>query len=528
MLLDTTYLLISFKKPQKRSKVENLLEQSKIGLVLEDAKQVTESGLEDQRLRINHTTTDFWVATPEHTAITDEQIKMLGSKEWKARLVWIGPVYRLAHIQGLKGMLCPLPTALFVKLGKAVRKSKIPDQKRLTIYLGRSTVKSLNKQSLYRSGYWYAELKHMAEKSVYNLQRELITFYKSGKKRALVEKADFDVMPMVKTASASHIYDPMYGSQWNLHRINADAGWAVTRGGGVKVVVVDYGCELGHPDLNQRFNSRGISLEDQSQPGACPNGESHGTACAGILGASINNKHRGQYEGIAGIAGECELIPVAIVRGTTSEIKDALEYALDQNADVISFSHDDPGWESETLNSEIAKAAESIVICAAAGNGSANSLSYPAKHPGVMACGAVNKDPTNSAREKRRPSSNYGSGLSVVAPGNNIPTTFNTGDGTAGRNYEYGFLSGTSSATPHVAGLAALLISAYPNDLRNNSQEVRRIIEESAEELPDYSYTDMTKDPNGIKGWESETGFGLININRAFSQAGNEFGTGTL
>jgi subtilisin family serine protease len=328
-------------------------------------------------------------------------------------------------------------------------------------------------------------------------------------------------MPLAKTACASfQVDDPLYKDQWNLHRIKAEAAWSIATGDGVKVIVLDEGCDLGHPDLRAQFLTQGINLGTMAPPGACNPGVSHGTACAGIVGASINNQL-----GIAGLAGECELIPVAIVRGSTSEIKDAIEYALDQKAVVLSFSHDDPKWETDELNEEIAQAAKQLVICAAAGNGTAQSLSYPAKHPDVIACGAVNRDPRGNDDERRRPSSNCGDGLSVVAPGEDILTTFNRNDGKLGPKNEYGYLSGTSAATPHVAGLAALLISAYKRHLRPNPQEVRRIIQESAEELPWYSYKDMTKDPHGKKGWDFETGFGLINVKRAFAQADSEFGT---
>jgi|CXWL01.1.fsa_nt_gi hypothetical protein len=522
--LDKTRLLLSFKSPQKRPTVEKLLKRTNVNLVLENERPNNEIVSDDRRLRINHTSTEYWVSTPTGTEIIDDQLKSLNSKPWKPMLAWVGPVYSLDGLQELRALLCPLPTALFVKFGERTKTPKVPTPTKLTACLGSPTFKKLTKRSRYRTGYWYVTHKATASMSVYDTALALVDAYKNKKKGAIVESATFDLMPMVKTACAPlAVDDPEYPQQWNLHRINAEDVWPHAQGQGVKVMVLDYGCDLGHPDLFQgRRTSRGIDLQTMQPPGSAMPGESHGTACAGIVGAFINNHY-----GIAGVAGGCELIPAKIVAGTTSELLDALEHALDKKVDVISFSHDDPKWERDDLNDMITVAAKHIVICAAAGNGGDPTLSYPAKHPDVIACGAVNRDPQDSKQERRRSTSNHGTGLSVVAPGDKILTTWNQNEGTVGSNYDLDYLSGTSAATPHVAGLAALLIGAFQNDLRDNPQEVRRIIQESAEELlPRYSYTDFTVDLNGKKGWNPETGFGLINVLRALRQADHEFNHG--
>lgn len=320
-----------------------------------------------------------------------------------------------------------------------------------------------------------------------------------------------------------------------MERIDAQFGWDFTRGQGVTVALLDTGVDLTHPDLRDRFNThQGFDLANPGGDGTGDPGDfSHGTACAGILGASINNNI-----GVAGLAGACQIIPVALGAQGTTDVADGIhkliqEFVRNIKVDVISCSHNFQllgDLDTARALSEAIDLAHStgVLICVSSGDDGLEQLACPANYPKVMACGSIGKD-----NQRPRSGSNYGEDhtlggyLSVVAPGEDIFTTARQGQGNQsygavpGSDYFNDF-SGTSAAAPHVAGLAALLISAYPTQLRGNPDDVRRIIEESAKPLLGYSYSDFTKRPG--TGWNKETGFGLISVQRAFEQARGEFG----
>lgn len=263
--------------------------------------------------------------------------------------------------------------------------------------------------------------------------------------------------------------DPLTGlGEWGMRKARVDSAWDVQRGSSsVTVAVIDTGADLTHPDLINALvpGTRILTSQDPS----CPSGitasddNGHGTHTAGIAGASGNDS-----TGIAGAAFGVHVMPIKVLdctgSGNTSDVASGITYAADHGARVISMSLG--GDDSATLQSAVSYAlGKGSVIVAAAGNcGQANSScpltnvnEYPAADPGVLAVAATDTNDTQASF------STANSSVGIAAPGVQIFSDFprypvNLGSSTTG----YAAMSGTSMATPLVAGVAALLLSQKP------------------------------------------------------------------
>ncbi|MCW0403953.1 hypothetical protein NB718_002143 [Xanthomonas sacchari] len=290
--------------------------------------------------------------------------------------------------------------------------------------------------------------------------------------------------------------DPRLGDQWAFGTTNAGinvrSAWDKASGDGVVVAVIDTGI-TSHPDLNANvlqgydFISDADSARDgngrDSNPadegdwaaaGECYSGSPasnsswHGTHVAGTIAAVTNNG-----TGVAGTAFKAKILPVRVLGkcgGYTSDIADAITWAsggtvsgvpTNQNpAEVINMSLGGSGTCSSTYQNAINGAvSRGTTVVVAAGNSSTNvSSSVPANCNNVIAVAA-----TTSSRAKAS-YSNYGAGIDISAPGSNILSTLNDGTTTPG-NPSYASYNGTSMATPHVAGVVALMQSVAPTAL---------------------------------------------------------------
>jgi subtilisin family serine protease len=339
--------------------------------------------------------------------------------------------------------------------------------------------------------------------------------------RELFETNTFEfVEPSFVRQLKSH--NTYYSHQWGLKNtgqnggtsgidINAEAAWGITRGSdNIKVAVIDDGIDLTHPDLQANLLS-GFDATVNAPGGAngSPYGNNaHGTACAGIIGA-INNTI-----GIVGVAPASKIIPVRIAYDlygngwTTNDewIANGIQYAWDTSqADILSNSWGG-GSNSSTINAEIANAVtygrngKGCVIVFASGNNGVSPVSYPANLSDVIATGA------NTRNGQRATFSNYGTDLDVVAPGVDIYTTDRQGNAGYVSGDYYASFSGTSAACPHVAGIAALILSVRP-DL--TQAQVRQAIESTCTKLSGYSFSTNSNHSNGT--WNNQVGHGLVN-----------------
>lgn len=275
--------------------------------------------------------------------------------------------------------------------------------------------------------------------------------------------------------------------------IKATESWEETTGQeDVVIAVIDTGIDFEHPDLKNKIYSTGYDFANDDPDPTDDHG--HGTHVAGIAAAETNNE-----EGIAGVAWKCKILPLKVMdangEGYYSWMIDAIIYATDNGADVINFSlgGDQP---SQALEDALAYAYErDVVVVAAAGNENAPVL-YPAAYDAY--CLAVTASDYNDIRPEW---TNHGPEVDVAAPGVRIlscvPTWYWGPD-----SLPYGYGYGTSMATPHVSGLAALIKSIKP---WLHANEIMDIIRYTADDINAANYP----------GKDDFVGYGRINMEKA-------------
>lgn len=347
-----------------------------------------------------------------------------------------------------------------------------------------------------------------------------------------VEVIEFDWLKLETYSAVPN--DSEYANQWNMPIISAEEAWDIETGDPTIIIaIIDSGFDLAHPDLEftpntvanpTHFNADEFLDGDLPPYDASSAGVSHGTSCAGISAATINNNR-----GVVGLAGGCRIMPVRLgTEPTTNRVAAGLNWARNNGASVASLSLG-TSVSMATTNAVVDAWNAGMVICAASGNDGGDTTSpavnYPANHANVIAVGASNED-----EERKRPGSSdgenwwgsqYGDELDVVAPGVHIWTTDE--QGASGYNPDLGpagdyvpDFNGTSSATPLVAGLAGLILSSNPS-LTN--QEVRDIIESTADKVSPalYAYANTAGRLNGT--WHEEVGYGRVNALAAICAA---------
>jgi subtilisin family serine protease len=311
--------------------------------------------------------------------------------------------------------------------------------------------------------------------------------------------------------------DPMFADQWGLQRVEAPRAWEIVRGDpSVTVAVLDEGVELDHPDLALHPQSWNASTDT---PDGSPAGD-HGTACAGIVAARLDNA-----QGVAGMAGGARVMAIATATWADVDIAEGLYFAADNGARVVSMSFGVyPSWnfwDFDLIRDALQYAHDQgLVLVAASGNEDWAQSRFPGSDGRTLCVGGNNR---NDERKRGGDSSSepwwgasYGPDLDVVAPCLEIPTTDRLGGvGYAAGDY-YDRFNGTSAATPHVAGLAALMLSLRPS---LSNVEVRSLIEETCDKISPnlYSYANVTGKPSGT--WNEEVGYGRVNAERALLAA---------
>lgn len=313
-----------------------------------------------------------------------------------------------------------------------------------------------------------------------------------------------DIIPNDPYYSSTGLILPNLRDMWGLQRIQAPGAWQTTTGSSTVVVAVsDSGIDYNHPDIQGRLwindgedldhngiyepsDDDGIDNDrngyvDDVRGWNFANGNKdtndrygHGTHVAGTIGATTNNA-----TGVAGVSWQTKLMAAKGFDGpfgSEGAVVGTIMYATNNGADIINMSW--AGYPSTLITNAITYAhAHGVVLVAAAGNWNSDVIGFtPAKLPPVVAVGAWQH------QNVRASFSNWGDKLDLVAPGEFVLSlrAANTTLARSPRNDEYGYLSGTSMAAPHVSGVAALTLGVAPTLSVNMVTETLR---QTAEDL---------------------------------------------
>jgi len=286
--------------------------------------------------------------------------------------------------------------------------------------------------------------------------------------------------------------DTNWTDQWAPEKIEADWAWNITEGNSdVLVAVIDSGIEWNHSDLAINYEAGGYDwVNNDTDP---MDTWGHGTHVAGIIAAILNNS-----VGIAGLA-QVKVMAEKVFENYThggyiDQLANGIINATDCGADIISmsfriFNH------SDVLYDAIKYAADNnVILVGGAGNEGFNAKCYPAAYDEVIAVSATSQSDNIASF------SNYGDWIDFSAPGVGIISTYT--------NDSYKVWDGTSFSTPHVSGLAALILSRYPRLQKNDS--VRYWIQHTSEDL-------------GEKGFDPYYGYGRINAYGAVNSTDSDY-----
>lgn len=291
---------------------------------------------------------------------------------------------------------------------------------------------------------------------------------------------------------------PVETLPWGVDRIDADLVWDQNRdlvldpganaGKGVKVAVLDTGIDLDHPDLQANIKGGINTIHPRKSP---DDDNGHGTHVAGIIAAADNTV------GVIGTAPKAWLYAVKVLdrrgSGYISDIIEGLDWCIRNGMQIVNMSFG-TATDVPSLHEALVAAYNSgLVLVAAAGNGGPqdDTVLYPARYEEVIAVSAVDGTDSIASWSSRGPE------VELAAPGVDIYSTFRSGT--------YRVLSGTSMASPHVAGTAALAIASGITDANDNG----RINDEVRERLR------LTADDLGEPAKDDLYGYGLVDAEEA-------------
>lgn len=228
---------------------------------------------------------------------------------------------------------------------------------------------------------------------------------------------------------------------WGITKVAAPAAWKTSRGAGVKLVVIDTGIDMKHPDLAANIKG-GWNAITKGEDFNDDNG--HGSHVSGTIAGVDDDK------GVVGVAPKVDLYGVKVLdaegSGTFDDVIAGMQWAVDNKMEIASMSLGASQGNQALTDMVAAMTKAGVILIAAAGN-SGGSVGFPAACPGAIAIAA------SDSKDKLASFSSRGPEVAVIAPGVDVKSTYMNGG--------YDTLSGTSMATPHVSGLTALYVATH-------------------------------------------------------------------
>jgi subtilisin len=270
-----------------------------------------------------------------------------------------------------------------------------------------------------------------------------------------------------------------------VQQVRAPAVWGTSMGGGIRVAVLDTGIDFNHPDLRDNYAGGTTFVEGTSTP-MDDNEYGHGTHCAGTIAAARNGA------GVVGVAPKASLYAVKVLDRNASGLFSwsiaGIDWCVQNRINIISMSLGSDCVPTAVQLMCNTAWSRGLLIVAGAGNQAGNpappqqsSVDYPAKYRNVIAVSSVDSADVSAPNSARGPE------IDLCAPGVNILSTLPNG--------QYGRLSGTSVACPHVSGVAALIWAAH---LSSDNEQIWNLLASSVDDL-------------GRPGRDSVYGYGRVN-----------------
>ena len=302
-------------------------------------------------------------------------------------------------------------------------------------------------------------------------------------------KNNIGLLPFIREDIYGASLDSHQAQGWEIQKLNIASQWGLSMGEGVKIAVIDTGCDLDHPDLKNNLLQGKNFIEVGKDP-IDKNG--HGTHVSGTIAAENNSI------GMVGIAPKAKIVPVKALNdqgaGSWDSIVNAIMWAADCGVDFITMSLGSPSTNISLERAINYAASKGVIIFCAAGNeGAKSDIMYPARYEHTISIGAIDEN------LERTSFTCSGETLDFLAPGHNILSCV--------PDNSYALMSGTSMSNPFAVGLASLLcgyakshgFSGLPNRLKTTEDYID-IFKTKAKDLTNPEF-------KGIKKYQ---GYGIM------------------